>query len=110
PHIGLAVKKVLTRLGYVPRLGLPAGRLPMLTWPWPSQLRCCGRPLISNGMLDEAVDYARQNVEQLYLWAAAGKPITACEPSCILTIKDDYPALLRGELRAKAEVVAAACR
>ena len=37
-------------------------------------------------------------------------PIIACEPSCILTIKDDYPALLRGELRQKAEVVAAACQ
>ena len=45
----------------------------------------------------------------LYPWAAAGKPIIACEPSCILTIKDDYPALLRGELRRQAEVVAAAC-
>src|SRR5262249_41034592 len=37
------------------------------------------------------------------------KPIIACEPSCILTIKDDYPALLRGEERAKAETVAAMC-
>ena len=26
----------------------------------------------------------------------AGRPIIACEPSCILTIRDDYPALLRG--------------
>ncbi len=40
---------------------------------------------------------------------AQGRPIVACEPSCILTIRDDYPALLRGELRAKAESVAAAC-
>src|SRR5207244_1743046 len=39
-----------------------------------------------------------------------GKPIMACEPSCILTIKDDYPALLRGEARRKAETVAAACQ
>ena len=28
---------------------------------------------------------------------AAGRPIVACEPSCLLTIKDDYPALLRGD-------------
>ncbi|MBL8796297.1 MAG: FAD-binding protein [Planctomycetia bacterium] len=77
---------------------------------WPSRLRCCGRPMISNGMLDQAVANARHNVERLYPWATAGKPITACEPSCILTIKDDYPALLRGEERRKAEVVAAACQ
>ncbi len=36
-------------------------------------------------------------------------PIIACEPSCILTIKDDYPALLRGDRRRQAEVVAAVC-
>jgi FAD/FMN-containing dehydrogenase/Fe-S oxidoreductase len=77
---------------------------------WPSELRCCGRPMISNGMLDQAVKNARWNVERLHPWAAAGKPIIACEPSCILTIKDDYPALLRGEDRKKAEVVAAACQ
>ncbi len=73
-------------------------------------LRCCGRPMISNGMLDQAVQLARRNVERLHPWASLGKPVVACEPSCILTIKDDYPALLRGEERRKAEVVAAACQ
>src|SRR5207302_10703919 len=56
-------------------------------------LRCCGRPLISNGLLAEAVECARANVDQLFPWAEAGQAITACEPSCLLTIKDDYPAL-----------------
>ncbi len=49
------------------------------------------------------------NVAHLYPLAAAGTPITACEPSCILTIKDDYPALLDRDLRRQAETVAAAC-
>ena len=40
---------------------------------------------------------------------ARGGPIIACEPSCILTIRDDYPALLKGELRSQAEIVANAC-
>jgi Fe-S oxidoreductase len=66
--------------------------------------------MISNGMLARAVEHARINVGKLYPWAAARKPIVACEPSCILTIKDDYPALLRGEDRKKAETVAAMCR
>jgi Fe-S oxidoreductase len=73
-------------------------------------LRCCGRPMISNGMLNQAVRFARQNVERLHAWVVPGKRIVACEPSCILTIKDDYPALLRGEERRKAEVVAAVCQ
>jgi Fe-S oxidoreductase len=38
-----------------------------------------------------------------------GTPIIACEPSCILTIKDDYPALLKGEMRAKSIAVAERC-
>jgi Fe-S oxidoreductase len=65
--------------------------------------------MISNGLLTQAVACARQNVARLYPWAAQGRPIIGCEPSCILTIKDDYPALLKGEERRQAETVAAAC-
>jgi Fe-S oxidoreductase len=72
-------------------------------------LRCCGRPQISSGLLDEAVANARHNVSRLHEWAGRGYAIVACEPSCLLTIKDDYPALLRGHERTQAEAVAAAC-
>ncbi len=65
----------------------------------PPGLHCCGRPLISNGLLGQAVINARHNVELLHEWASRGGPIITCEPSCILTIKDDYPALLKGGLR-----------
>ncbi len=78
-------------------------------WPPKDGPHCCGRPFISNGMLGQAVAAARHNVERLHQWAAEGKPIITCEPSCILTIKDDYPALLRGEQRKEAETVAAMC-
>lgn len=84
-----------------------AGRV---VWLGPVDLRCCGRPFISNGMLDQAVALARHNVERLFPWASTGRPIVACEPSCILTLEDDYPSLLRGEIRARAETVAAACK
>jgi Fe-S oxidoreductase len=75
----------------------------------PADLACCGRPFISNGMLDDAVACARHNVERLAPHARRGGAVLACEPSCVLTIKDDYPALLRAELRAPAEAVASAC-
>ena len=65
--------------------------------------------MISNGLLDQAVANARHNVELLYEWSRRGGRIIACEPSCILTIKDDYPALLKGELRSKAQEVAEIC-
>jgi FAD/FMN-containing dehydrogenase/Fe-S oxidoreductase len=109
PELGLAVMDLLHRRGCfaVPGfLGNKAGRNRAL---WPSQLCCCGRPMISNGLLTQAVACARQNVASLYPWAAQGRPIIACEPSCILTIKDDYPALLKGDERRQAETVAAAC-
>jgi Fe-S oxidoreductase len=73
------------------------------------QLKCCGRPLISNGLLAQAAELARHNVSVLFPLVEGGKPMFACEPSCILTMKDDYPALLSGELHRKAEAVAAAC-
>jgi FAD/FMN-containing dehydrogenase/Fe-S oxidoreductase len=97
PHIGLAAAELLRRLGCSVEVTAPGG------------LWCCGRPLISNGLLDEAVWHARHNVEVLYPLAVADVPFTACEPSCILTLKDDYPALLRGDSKAKAQVVARAC-
>jgi Fe-S oxidoreductase len=75
----------------------------------PPRLLCCGRPLISNGLLAKAVKHAKHNVEQLYPALSKGRPLIGCEPSCILTLKDDYPALLPGDLRRKAEEVAARC-
>src|SRR5262249_7102206 len=96
PALGLAALEVLRRAGCTVEIA--------------SSVRCCGRPLISNGLLAEAVVHARRNVAVLYRWAEQGKPIVACEPSCLLTIKDDYPALLRGYWRHQAEIVAAACQ
>jgi Fe-S oxidoreductase len=98
PHVGLAAAGLLRRLGCVVGVEAPGG------------LWCCGRPLISNGLLAEAVRHARHNVGVLHPLAAAGHAVTACEPSCILTVKDDYPALAGADLRAKAEAVAGACR
>ena len=111
PEIGVATVVFLHSLHQLVINGLPhsAKRATPAGYAWPDNLRCCGRPMISNGMLDPAVANARHNVERLYSWAKKGLPIIACEPSCILTIKDDYPALLRGELRQKANVVAERC-
>ena len=55
---------------------------------------CCGRPMISKGLLERARVNARTNVERLYPHAQAGVPIIGCEPSCLLTLRDEYPDLL----------------
>jgi len=71
--------------------------------------KCCGRPMISKGLLDRARENAVYNVERLFPLVERGFRIVGCEPSCILTFRDDYLDLLRGDLRRKAEKVAQAC-
>jgi FAD/FMN-containing dehydrogenase/Fe-S oxidoreductase len=94
PEIGLAAWDVLESTGL--KVGLAPNH-------------CCGRPLISKGLLKDARQQARLNADALYDAAAAGKKLVFCEPSCLSAVREDAPALLRGEERKKAEVVADAC-
>ena len=55
---------------------------------------CCGRPMISKGLLRNAQQLAHENVALLAPFARAGIPIVGTEPSCILTFRDEYPDLL----------------
>src|SRR5207302_4426449 len=75
PEVGRAAVRVLEAAGYRVKL---AG------------LACCGRPAISKGLLPMARDLARANVSQLVAAAQAGTPIVGCEPSCLLTLADEY--------------------
>jgi FAD/FMN-containing dehydrogenase/Fe-S oxidoreductase len=106
PDLGIAATELLQTVSHVvvPESAATGPRGAM-------KLRCCGRPMISNGMLAAAVALAAHNVELLDAFASSREkmPIVACEPSCILTIKDDYPALLKGDLREKAKGVAERC-
>jgi FAD/FMN-containing dehydrogenase/Fe-S oxidoreductase len=102
PDLGMTAISLFDGLGYPVLPGTPE----YLKGP---PLRCCARPLISNGRLTEAVEHAEHNIEILHAWTAEGRDITSCEPSCLLTIKDDYPALLRGAAQQKAVQVASHC-
>ena len=70
---------------------------------------CCGRPLISQGLLDEARAAAQANVDALFDAASRGERIVFLEPSCLSAVREDAPALLRGEAQKKARVVGDAC-
>ena len=61
---------------------------------------CCGRPLISQGLLAEATEQARQNTERLYAAAEKGVPLVVCEPSCLSALREDAPDLLRRDFTA----------
>jgi len=69
---------------------------------------CCGRAGLSKGLVDQAQRMAAGMVHRLGEAAARGVPIVGVEPSCLLTLRDEYPALLPGDSRAQA-VAAATC-
>src|ERR687894_783949 len=60
---------------------------------------CCGRPMLSEGLVDEARRNARRNLDLLSPLVERGVPLVGLEPSCILTIRDDYRKLLPGDER-----------
>ena len=62
---------------------------------------CCGRPLLSKGLVTEAQHTALHTLEGLYPYVEQGLPIVGLEPSCIHTLSDEFLSLLPGELRAK---------
>jgi len=51
---------------------------------------CCGRPMISKGRLSHARAAAARNLEALAPYAERGLPILGLEPSCLLTLRDEY--------------------
>ena len=94
PDIGMAAADVLEAGGFTVGLGPDV---------------CCGRPLISQGLLAEARERAADTVRQLLPAAMASQPIVVMEPSCLSSLVDDIPSLLRGEARQQAEMTAQAC-
>ena len=66
-----------------------------------SDKKCCGRPMISKGMLSQAKENAAWNVDKLAPYAEMGTPIIGLEPSCLLTLRDEYPEFLRTDAAKK---------
>jgi Fe-S oxidoreductase len=94
PEIGAAALDVLAAAGF------SAGVAPNV---------CCGRPLISKGLLSRARELAKQNVERLFEAANCGLSLVFCEPSCLSAVREDAPSLLRGDEQRRARTVAAVC-
>ncbi|MGW4799259.1 FAD-binding and (Fe-S)-binding domain-containing protein [Nonomuraea sp. NPDC004297] len=84
PAIGRAAVELLERAGYRVRLAAEG---------------CCGRSSLSKGLLDRARAMAGDLVTRL---SGSDAPIVGLEPSCLLTLKDEYAALLPGDPRVAA--------
>jgi len=90
PQIGRAAVTLLERAGYTVEL---AGV-------------CCGRAMISKGFLTDARELARAGIAKLERYAEAGIPILGMEPSCILTLADEWPELVPGSAGKRVAAVA----
>jgi FAD/FMN-containing dehydrogenase/Fe-S oxidoreductase len=77
PQVGRAAIAVLESLGYdalLPKVG------------------CCGRAMISTGLLEDAIRTADRTVADLngFILDERVKAILVCEPSCLSAMKDDW--------------------
>lgn len=86
PHIAIAATELLEAAGFIVQL---------------SNHGCCGRPMLSNGLVNDARQVAQQTIDRLFPLAQKGIPIVGLEPSCLLTLRDDYFALLPHDSRVK---------
>jgi len=87
PDNARAACRVLAAAGY--RVSLPRptdGARPL----------CCGRTFLSAGLVDEAKAEARRLIAALRPYLARQVPVVGLEPSCLLTLRDEFGALLPG--------------
>jgi Fe-S oxidoreductase len=57
---------------------------------------CCGRTFLAAGLVEEARTEARRMLAAAAPLMARGIPIVGLEPSCVLTLRDEFLALLPG--------------
>ena len=81
PEVGKAATEVLEKAGFEVLL---------------AERTCCGRPMISKGLIEDARQAAEHNVRVLKPYVEQGIPVLGCEPSCLLTLRDDYLDLVKG--------------
>jgi FAD/FMN-containing dehydrogenase/Fe-S oxidoreductase len=87
PENARAAERVLTTAGYRVRHPVNAG----------GRAPCCGRTYLAAGMVEEARAEARRFIEAVRPALEAGMPIIGLEPSCLLTLRDEFDALLPGK-------------
>ena len=93
-EIGKTAIQLMDRLGYEVKL--------------PQQVES-GRTFLSKGLLDDARKLAETNVNLLSPLVTKDTPLVGIEPSSLLTFRDEYAKLLRGDMQEKAKALAPHC-
>ena len=88
PDNARAACRVLEAAGY---------RVEVATVPEGGRPLCCGRTFLSAGLVEEAKAEARRTLAALKPNVDEGVPIVGLEPSCLLTLRDEFTVLLPGE-------------
>jgi FAD/FMN-containing dehydrogenase/Fe-S oxidoreductase len=87
-----AALEVLTAGGYRVHLATPPdGGRPL----------CCGRTFLSVGAVDEAKREVERVLAALDPFVSRGVPVVGLEPSCLLSFRDELPALVKSETAAR---------
>ncbi len=86
PEIARAAHAVLTSAGYRVHSPRPADGRPL----------CCGRTFLAAGLVDEAKYEAQRTIDTLRPYVEQGVAIVGLEPSCLLTLRDEFTVLLPG--------------
>ena len=88
PENARAALAVLTAAGYSVHAAKPADK---------GRPLCCGRTFLSSGMVDQAREEANRMITSLKPFVEKGIPIVGLEPSCLLTLRDEFPSLIPGD-------------
>jgi Fe-S oxidoreductase len=96
PEIPEAALHVLTAAGYQVFFAEPAPNSSEASRPL-----CCGRTFLAQGLVDEARAEAQRVVDALLPHVEAGRTIIGLEPSCLLSLRDEYLSLGLGDAAVK---------
>ncbi|MEC7837278.1 MAG: FAD-linked oxidase C-terminal domain-containing protein [Chloroflexota bacterium] len=86
PEVGKSAVKILEAAGYEVEI---------------TDRKCCGRTMISKGLLDDAKKNVDYNTNLLYEYVKKGIKIVGVEASCISSIQDEFPDLAEDKNKAK---------
>jgi FAD/FMN-containing dehydrogenase/Fe-S oxidoreductase len=80
PENARAAQTVLEAAGYTVHFNTRPGERPL----------CCGRTFLAAGLLDQAKEEARRTLNILRPFVERGVPVIGLEPSCLLSLRDEF--------------------
>ena len=101
PDILVAAQRVLRAAGYAVHIAGPAPDDSQ-----PGRPLCCGRTYLSAGLVDEARAEAQRTLRALRPFLDRGATVVGLEPSCLLTMRDEFLALKLGDAASLAAALA----